>query len=67
MDALLEHLRVYRSRAGREDFLFFNARDGNLLRSEFVRDVLGKSAKRAGFARPSVAWLTWRHTAACRW
>ncbi len=64
MDVLLEHLRVYRPGAGREDFLFLNARDGNLLRSGFVRDVLGKSAKRAGFTGRRVTWLTLRHTAA---
>jgi integrase len=64
MDVLLEHLRVYRPGVGREDFLFLNARDGNLLRSGFVSDVLGKSAKRAEFAGRRVTWLTLRHTAA---
>ena len=47
MDSLLENMRVYRPGARREDFLFLNARAGNLLRSGIVRDVLGKSAKRA--------------------
>jgi len=64
MDALLEHLRVYRPGAAREDFLFVNNRDGHILRSGFARDVLATSVKRAGLDGRHVTWLTLRHTAA---
>jgi integrase len=52
MDVLLDHLRVYRPGAGREDFLFLYARDGNLLRSGFVRDVREDGGLHEGQAIP---------------
>ncbi|MGH8893372.1 MAG: tyrosine-type recombinase/integrase [Actinomycetes bacterium] len=64
MDALLEHLRVYRPGATRNDFLFVNNKGGHILRSGFARDVLAKSVKRAGLDGRDVTWLTLRHTAA---
>lgn len=64
MDALLDHLRVYRPDAAREDFLFVNTKGGHPLRSGFARDVLAKAAKRAGLEGRRVTWLTLRHTAA---
>lgn len=65
MNALVDHIRTYRPGAQREDFLFVsNNDDGHILRSSFARNVLAKSAKRAGLDGRHVTWLTLRHTAA---
>jgi integrase len=64
MDMLLEHIRVYRPHAAREDFLFLTRTNTHPLRSGFSRDVLAKAAKRAGLAGRHITWLTLRHTAA---
>ena len=44
--------------------MFTNARDGHILRGNFIRDALGPAVKRAGLDGRRVTWLTLRHTAA---
>lgn len=64
MDALLEHLRVHRTDADREDFLFTNRSGGLIARSGFSRDVLKPALTRAGLADRGITWVSLRHTAA---
>jgi integrase len=64
MDALLEHLRVHRPEADREDFLFTNRSGGLIARSGFSRDVLKPALARAGLADRGITWVSLRHTAA---
>jgi integrase len=64
IDALVEHLRVFRPGAGREEFVFVNNRGGHILRGNFSRDALAPAVARAGLTGRRVTWLTLRHTAA---
>lgn len=64
METLLQHLRIYRPAAGREDFVFLSNRDTHPLRGTFSRDVLAKAVVRAGLSGRRVTRLTLRHAAA---
>jgi integrase len=64
MDVLLEHLRLYRAGAQREDFVFVSSRGTHILRGTFARDALAPAVKRAGLTGRRVTWLTLRHTGA---
>lgn len=64
MAALLAHIDRYCPDAEPEKFLFLNHKGEHPARSGFSRNILKKSAVRAGLGHRRITWVTLRHTAA---